>query len=155
MRVTAVLLIVLTVAGGMALGAVEVHYFWARGCPECNVMSAYLEELQQRYPELELHRYEVAFDSGNWRLMQAMAEAYDLDKVVAPAVFVGEQATVRVGPTVELLIEEEVERCLQVDCPSPLDRVDEVGWRPSPLELGLVALVLVVTLLVAVELMSP
>ncbi|MFO8034226.1 MAG: hypothetical protein R6U88_03550 [Candidatus Bipolaricaulota bacterium] len=155
MRAIGVLLIIVTLAGGVALGAVELQYFWARGCPECGVMSEYLEELQERYPELEIHRHEVSFDADNWRLMQAVADAYGLDDVVVPAVFVGEQATVRVGPAVELLIEEEVERCLQVDCPSPLDRVEEVRWRPSPMELGLVALVVVVTLLVAVELTSP
>ncbi len=155
MRAIVALLMVLTVAGAVAFGSVELHYFWARGCPECTVMSEFLEELQERYPELEIHRYEVAFDSANWRLMQAMAEAYGVDRVVTPAVFVGDRATVRVGPTVELLIEEEVERCLEIACSSPLDRVEEVGWRPSPLQLALVSLVVIVTLLIAVELTSP
>ncbi len=152
MRTIGLALTVVSVMAVAVSASVELHYFWSRGCPECAVMSTFLEGLQERYPELEIRRHEVLYDSDNWRLMKGMADAYNKDTTRVPMVFVGDEATVGVGANVELVIEEEVARCLEVGCPSPMERVGEVRWRPSPLELALAAGVVVVVLLILLDL---
>lgn len=149
MRWTLVLLVL--ALGPVATAAeVELHFFWAAGCPNCEVMRSFLDELAQEYPELRVIPHEVVFHPDEWRLMTSLAAAWGIESEETPMVFVGDRATVGIGRAVELLIREEVERCLAHGCSSPLDRLGEARWRPSPFELSLVALVVVALLYIFV-----
>ncbi len=145
-------LAVLTI--GVAGFAVELHYFWARGCPDCVEMSAFLEELEEIYPQLEVHRHETRLDGDKWRLMVNLAEVYEVDGRFVPMVFVGDVGVSGAGGVAELQIQREVEACLEAGCPSPLERVEHVRWRPSPTEWLLAGAALLVTLLIILELGS-
>ncbi len=136
---------------GVAGFAVELHYFWARGCPDCNEMSAFLEELEETYPALEVHRHETRLDGDKWRLMVSLAEEYGVDGRFVPMVFVGDVGVSGAGGIAELQIQREVEACLEKECPSPLDRVERVRWRPSPTEWLLAGAVVLLTLLIILE----
>jgi len=133
----------------LGLGAeVKLHLFWAQGCPNCTVMKAFLKELKGKYPELAVVEHEVAFHPGQWRLMVRLAQAYGIEAEETPVVFVGDVATVGVGRTVEMEIEEEVARCIAQGCPSPLERLPPArGIILSPLEAALIALGAVLILL--------
>jgi thiol-disulfide isomerase/thioredoxin len=126
---------------GDPFSSVELHFFWAAGCPNCEVMHAFLDELATDYPDLNVVAHEVAFHPDEWRLMMSLAESYGIDGEETPMVFVGRLGTSGIGRATELLIKEEVERCLAQGCSSPLERLEKVGWRPSPLEVSIVALV--------------
>jgi hypothetical protein len=135
---------------------VELHLFWAVGCPNCEVMEEFLTGLASAHPELVIVRHEVAYHPDEWRLMQQLAQAYGIEPSETPVVFVGDLATVGIGRAVELRIAEEVERCLAEGCPSPLSRLPEDGtWVPAPFELMLLALAALAVLVVLVQLTSP
>ncbi len=107
-------------------------------------MKEYLAVLAKDYPELKIVSYEVAFNADNWRLMVDLADAYNIESITTPMVFVGHVATAGVGRVVELRLREEVERCLREGCASPLSRLPEQrGWRLSPFERLLIVLALV------------
>lgn len=126
---------------------VELHFFASATCPDCYVMKAFLAELAQEYPELVIVEHEVTFNPDNWRLLVTLARAYGLREEKVPAVFVGDLAITGVGRAVELLIQEEVERCLAQGCPSPLARLPEKRARVlGPLEIALLLGVAVVLL---------
>lgn len=145
MRWTLVLLAL--ALGPMATAApVELHFFWATGCPNCEVMRTYLGGLANEYPELKIIPHEVVFHPDEWRLWTSLAQSYGIEGEETPMVFVGNLGTSGIGRTAELLIREEVERCLAQGCPSPLDRLAEARWRPSPFELSLVAVAVVALL---------
>ncbi|MCR4391412.1 MAG: thioredoxin family protein [Candidatus Acetothermia bacterium] len=134
---------------------VELHFFWATGCPHCEIMREFLDSLVQGYPDLRVVDHEVAFHPEEWRLMVNLAAAYDIEATETPVVFVGDLATVGIGRAVELLIQEEVERCLVAQCPSPLARLpDKVGWQLSPLEASLLALAVAAALFIVFQLTS-
>jgi len=146
----------LSVIGAGGWGAqVELHLFWAVGCPNCEVMEDFLAELASTHPEVVIVRHEVAYRPDEWRLMQQLAQAYGIEPNDTPVVFVGELATVGIGRAVELRIAEEVARCIDVGCPSPLDRLPErTAWVPSPLELMLLVLGAVAAVVILVQLTS-
>jgi len=138
---------------------VELHYFWAATCPDCQVMKAYLRTLATDYPDLRIIEHEVAYSASEFRLMVDLAAAYGVTEVATPVVVVGDLASVGIGRAAELRIAEEVARCAAVGCPSPLTRLhpvpapprDDAGPPPGSvgvvLVLGLVAALLVVWIL--------
>ena len=146
----AVAALFLTAGFGVAVGAaqVELYYFWSATCPDCQVMWEFLRGLQEEHPELRILDYEVTFNPDNWRLMVALAQAYELEHRETPMVVVGELAVAGIGRAVELQIREEVARCLVAGCPSPRERLPErANWVLSPLEFLLVALLFLGVLL--------
>ncbi|MGC9529981.1 MAG: thioredoxin family protein [Candidatus Bipolaricaulaceae bacterium] len=131
---------VLVVGLGFVLSAgaaqVELHYFWSATCPDCQLMWEFLRGLQEQHPQLSIVDYEVAFSPNDWRLMVSLAREFGLEKVTTPTVIVGELAVSGVGRAVELRIREEVERCLEQACPSPMARLPkERAAVLSPLEI--------------------
>ncbi|MGY4706665.1 hypothetical protein ACVNPS_02785 [Candidatus Bipolaricaulota sp. J31] len=132
----AVGLLVIGFAAGVAAAEVELLFFYITGCSQCAPMKGFLDELAARYPELRVVSYEVALSPKNWRLMMRLADAYGLGDVEVPVVFVGDLGVAGPGRANELLIEEEVQRCLVAECPSPLERLGRGKWIPvlNPLE---------------------
>lgn len=144
-------LALLAMAGvALAAGAtqVELQYFWSATCPDCQIMWDFLQDLQEEYPDLVIVDHEVTFNPDKWRLMVTLASVYELEPITTPTVIVGELAVSGVGRAVELRIREEVERCLEVGCPSPMERLPRRrAWVLSPLEiLALIALGILVFL---------
>lgn len=133
----------LLVSLGLAVWAVEVEliFFWSATCPDCLEMKEFLAELSQEVPELRVVPYEVTFEPDNWRMMVTLAQIYGLTKETTPTVFVGEVGVVGVGRAVEIQIRQEVLRCREQGCPSPLERLpEELAGVLSPLEIGLLVL---------------
>lgn len=140
---------------GLAVGAVaggasvELHYFWAPGCPDCALMRPYLDALAEEFPELEIIAHEVAYSGENLRLMVALAETYGVYAVATPVVAVGDVLTVGAGLVAELRIREEVARCGEGGCPSPLARLPQ----PEKTGLGLAELLLLAAVAAGVVLL--
>jgi thiol-disulfide isomerase/thioredoxin len=136
------LLVVGVLVGLTALaGEVELLFFWSATCPDCMEMKEFLAQLSQEVPELRVVPYEVTFEPDNWRLMVTLARVYGLTKETTPTVFVGELGVTGVGRAVELQIRQEVLRCREQGCASPLERLpEELAGVLSPLELGLLVL---------------
>ncbi|MCD5407723.1 thioredoxin family protein [Candidatus Bipolaricaulota bacterium] len=145
-----VLVSLMMVGVALAVGAtqVELQYFWSTTCPDCQIMWDFLRGLQEEYSDLVIVDHEVTFNPDNWRLMVTLAGVYELDHVTTPTVFVGELAVTGIGRAVELRIRQEVERCLEVGCPSPMERLPKRrAWVLSPLEiLALIAVGILVFL---------
>ena len=72
---------------------VELHYFWAATCPDCQVMKAYLRTLAADYPDLRIIEHEVAYSASEFRLMVDLAAAYGVTEVATPVVVVGDAAS--------------------------------------------------------------
>lgn len=140
MRIGLVLALLLIGLSAMA-GEVELLFFYLAGCPQCASMKAFLDDLGERYPDLKVVPYEVGLSPKNWHLMVRLARAYGLKEVEVPVVFVGDVGVSGPGAANELLIEEEVKRCMAAGCPSPMERLGQGGWvfSLSPLEVVAVA----------------
>ena len=45
----------------LATEKIEIYFFWGQGCPHCAKEKPFLEELKQKYPQLEIKEFEVYY----------------------------------------------------------------------------------------------
>lgn len=96
-----------------------LHFFWGDGCPHCAAAEPFLDELEARYPTLEVRRYEVWYDADNRELLQEVADAYDVNVRGVPAFFIGDAMWEGFADTLRADIENQVGLCVNVGCESP------------------------------------
>jgi len=129
----------------LASEKVEIYFFWGQGCPHCAQEKPFLEELKQKYPQLEVKEFEVYFNRENQELFQKIAQAYNTQPEGVPMTFIGKDAfigfVIRNGRGVafdpkegkEKDLEEVIQKCLQAFCPSPGEILAAGGidkWKP-------------------------
>jgi len=59
---------------------VEIDFFYSATCPVCAQEEEFLDELADKYPELEIKRYEVIHSSDNQRILKDFYENYGVPK---------------------------------------------------------------------------
>ena len=65
--------------------------FHGDGCPHCASERDFLDELAERYPELEIRQYEVWHDAANRDLFRRTAAEYGFEASAVPTTFVGDR----------------------------------------------------------------
>jgi thiol-disulfide isomerase/thioredoxin len=70
----------------------ELHYFWANGCPVCARAAAFLDELEQDFPYLQIVRYEVQDNRDNLIRYRSMAKDRGVPAGIVPAFFLGDRS---------------------------------------------------------------
>jgi len=75
-------------------GKVCLYFFWGQGCPHCAEEKPFLEELKLKYPNLEIHEFEVYSNQENAKLWQDTCKKYGIPAVGVPTTFVGDKAFV-------------------------------------------------------------
>lgn len=78
----------------VAADAPELVVFHGDGCPHCAAMLEFLDELQDRYPDLEIRDYEVWHDEANAEFFAETLAALGEQATAVPTVVVGEQVIV-------------------------------------------------------------
>ena len=73
-------------------GDVTLYFFHSITCPHCRKERAFLDVLQQKYPELTILRYEVS-NPAHTPLMRQLATEYEAERFLGnvPLTFVGEK----------------------------------------------------------------
>lgn len=74
-----------------AINEVNVYFFYSNGCDFCNQEKAYLEALQQRYPNMRIYSYEIS-DSTNNDLMIEAKKMYQVSQGGVPFTVIGDTA---------------------------------------------------------------
>jgi len=114
-----------TIAAG---NSVELYFFWGYGCPHCEKEKAFLEKLQQKYPQLVLNSYEVWRNRGNALFFSQMAEAYGAKATAVPMTFIGNFEPT-LGYSSDKVtgkkIEEKVKYCIEHECVNPLSLLEK------------------------------
>ena len=67
-----------------------LRYFWAEGCGACTRAAPFLSELEGRFPQLEIERYEVSGNREHADLYRRLAADHDTRAAGVPAFFVAE-----------------------------------------------------------------
>lgn len=82
-----------------------LYYFHGEGCPHCGATGIFMDNLQSKYPELSIHKFEVYYNKTNWRLMQDYFDAYEVPvkKQGVPIVFLPTSYFVGERPITEYL----------------------------------------------------
>ena len=88
---------------------VRMIVFWGIGCPHCDEQKPFLRELEDRYPELEIHEFEVFRTNQHHQLFIALSVAHGIEPGSVPTTFIGGRAWVGDGPQ----IRREMERTIR------------------------------------------
>ncbi len=112
---------------------VALYFFWGDGCPVCADQKPFLEQLDARYPNLEVRSYEIYYDEENRELFLEMAAALGFEARAVPTTIVGEQ--VWIGYTEEYVapeIEAAVAACSASGCPDAGAGLADASATPTP-----------------------
>jgi glutaredoxin len=120
-----VLVAVALIAGAFATGWAQqadapiVLFFYQEGCPDCEVMSALLDDLLSTMPDVASRSIEIS-EPGAVELLASLAKAYGVDASTVPVIFVNDQAIVGSGRAQEFQLRAAIGDCLTKPCQSPL-----------------------------------
>jgi len=96
---------------------VVIYFFWGDGCPHCSAEKPFLAELQQRYPSVKVHSYEVWNDRVNQLFFRLMGEAYGFEPSAVPTTLIGRNHWVGFADTLAAEMEAAVQFCVANGCP--------------------------------------
>lgn len=102
---------------------VDLAFFYGQGCPHCAKEEAWLEEMQEKYPTLNVEKYEVYFNNENRELMQQMAESYGTEIGGVPMTFINGKSITGFSDKLGQTIEQEIQHCLHHECQSCLQEL--------------------------------
>jgi len=102
---------------------IEIYFFWGQGCPHCAQEKPFLDQLKQKYPQLEIKEFEIYNSKENQDLFNRIVQAYNTQPYGVPMTFIGKNFVVGFNSedTTGKEIEDLVENCLNNYCPSPND----------------------------------
>ncbi len=105
---------------------VVVYFFWGDGCPHCAVEKPFLEEMENKYPELEVKMFETWKDKENAELFQEVAEAYGIQARGVPATFIGDfEPIIGYADYMADDIEAKIVECIEEGCVDPGDKLSQ------------------------------
>ncbi len=105
-------------------GKTVVYFFWGDGCPHCEVQKPFLEEMEQKYSDLEVKMYETWKNKDNVQLFQEMAEAYGIQAQGVPTTFIGDlNPIVGFNESMKADMEIKIENCLEHGCINPVSKL--------------------------------
>ncbi len=109
---------------------VTVYFFWGEGCPHCAHEKPFLEQLEQKYTELEVKSFETWGNQENAKLFSDMAKAYGTSAMGVPTTFIGNfEPIVGYGSdeTTGKQIEDKVIYCIEHGCKNPGEKLKEMN----------------------------
>jgi cytochrome c biogenesis protein CcdA/glutaredoxin len=101
---------------------VVLYKFYKAGCQHCAKLALLLEDLQEKYPSLIVKDHEI-HDDDSRALLEEMAAAYGEDIDYVPIVFIDDKSFVGFAAKERSSIEQEVQRCTEESCISPIEKV--------------------------------
>jgi len=75
----------------------SIDFFWANGCPHCAHEKEFLDQLQAKYPQLEINSYDVTANQENVKLFQQRGEELSADISGVPFTVIGSKYVIGFG----------------------------------------------------------
>jgi cytochrome c biogenesis protein CcdA/glutaredoxin len=103
---------------------VRIFFFHTDSCPHCKDEEKFLEELEKKYSNIEIHGFEVSSDFKNQNLFEQVVTKFNLSGGV-PVTIIDDQPIVGFDSAKGLgkKIEEKVVQCSDTPCNSYLNEV--------------------------------
>lgn len=123
-------------------GPIPVYYFYAEDCSHCKEITILIEELEAKFPEISVSKFEISDNRTNSELFNTLIQVYNPPAVDIPAVFIGNKTLIGYGLTKEKL-ELAILFCMRNKCLDPLSILDIETEQQSPLMLLLIGTALI------------
>lgn len=97
---------------------VNIYLFWGEGCPHCSKEKIFLEELENRYPQVKVRDFEVWSNRENRRLLSELGKKLNVNISGVPVTIIGEKSFIgwHDEQSTGLALEEAVKCVLQNGC---------------------------------------
>jgi cytochrome c biogenesis protein CcdA/glutaredoxin len=97
-----------------------VYYFYGTGCPHCSNVKPVLDQLEQDYPNLNVHRLEIYHNKTNYDLFNQYCSEYEIERRGVPFVAIDDKYFMGDTPIINNL-EGEIIRLSSTgaECPLP------------------------------------
>jgi len=120
-----------------------LYLFYGATCPHCAQERPFLRQLKEKYPELEIHEFEVYYNKENREFWKTISDKYQTEPSGVPMTFIGDMVFIGYskGDT-EIydkrykayigysgFIEKTVKRYIEsggIDCPDKLEEINVV-----------------------------
>jgi uncharacterized membrane protein HdeD (DUF308 family)/thiol-disulfide isomerase/thioredoxin len=93
-----------------------LHFFYADNCSGCRQENPFIEELQRRYPQLQVQSYDVWLQRDSYELMQRLGESQGVEFAATPTTAVGQRVWFGFNEKIAGEIEAAVQECLNSGC---------------------------------------
>lgn len=111
---------------------VDVYVFHGEGCPHCANALDFLADLQDDYPSLRVHDFEVWYDDANRETLRALAAVHGRPVGGVPMIFLGDEVWTGFGASTARQLEDRVRHYRSVAAPDPWRHLDEAAPVPRP-----------------------
>ena len=111
-----VLLLLLLIPTLVSAKEVNLYLFHGDGCPHCAKEREYLKEIEKEYDDVNIHLYEVWYDTDNQELMEKVKKELNSSTNYVPLTIIGDKYTVGFNDNTKLMIKNNIEKCLKEDC---------------------------------------
>ena len=101
-----------------------IYFFWGRGCPYCEQQKIFLDEIKEKYPQINIESYEVWYNRDNAEIMQEMAERFGITATGVPITFIGEDYWIGFSQAIANDMREVIEDCVR-ECLIDEERLPE------------------------------
>ena len=101
---------------------VYIYLFWGDGCPHCAKAKPYFENLPSIYPSVILRSYEVYNNQENQDFFINMLQAYGIEQIAVPTIFIGPNFTQGYSEEMNAIIEEAIKYCTENGCVDAANR---------------------------------
>jgi thiol-disulfide isomerase/thioredoxin len=109
-----------------SLEEVPMYLFWQVSCSHCEELKPFISDLEEKYPRLDVKRFEISKSQEGSDLFDEMAKAYGRKAKVTPTVFVGDYMIEGYnGWITEGRIESALINCTEKKCPAPEEKIAE------------------------------
>ncbi len=103
-----------------------IYFFWGDGCPHCEEQKPFLEEMENKYPQLEVKSFETWKNRENQKLFQEIAGAYGIEARGVPTTFIGDyEPIIGFADYMADAIEEKIVNCLETGCIDPGEKLGQ------------------------------
>ncbi|MCX6710619.1 MAG: thioredoxin family protein, partial [Candidatus Woesearchaeota archaeon] len=69
-----------------------IYFFYGKGCSHCALVEPLIEELAQKYPQVNVKYFEVYFNDTNKAMLDDFNSRYGIRRAGIPAAFIGDRA---------------------------------------------------------------
>ncbi len=99
-----------------AVQPVNIYFFWGDGCQYCAAEKIFLENLVNKYPQIEIHDYELYYSKPNQALFQKFADYLDFQPQAVPVTIIADQKWVGFREDYKGEMENAILACLEQPC---------------------------------------
>ena len=126
MRIS-ILIVLIALFSAPAFADTCVYFFYGPGCPHCAAADEYIQTLEGKYPNIDVHRFNAAVE---FELLFGLYDSYNVPEYIGgipawgsvPILFIGDEYLFGSGNIITNL-EAEIQKCSEgCECPSPVEK---------------------------------